>query len=347
MEQDHIVQKIKLSFPFVNLVFGTGSLYNFPKLLYNTLVSHKRVFEIKINNKKITEGIPIKRDGFVRAWLPIMYGCDNFCSYCVVPYVRGRDILKEAQDIIDCGYKEITLLGQNVNSYGKNLEENINFSNILKNINDINGDYWIRFMTSHPKDATKELIDTIADCEHICNHLHLPFQSGNNKILNNMNRKYTREKYLELVNYAKYKIPELSISSDIIVGFPGETYKDFCDTLSLVKEVEFESLFTFIFSPRKGTSAFNMEDHIPYEEKSIWFKELLKLQEEISSNKLNKMIKKEYKVLVDGENKKGKLTSRTQGNISVEFYGDKSIIGKFARVKINKAKRFRLEANLI
>lgn len=354
MEQEHVAEKIKKSYPFVNLVFGTHSLHHFPELLYKTLTGDKKIFERGIEDNRIIEGIPIRRDGDFKAWLPIMYGCDNFCSYCIVPYVRGKersrkssDIIKEAKSLIFSGYKDITLLGQNVNSFGKNLDENIDFSMLLKSINNIDGEYWIRFMTSHPKDATKNLIDTIAACEHVCNHLHLPFQSGNDRVLKEMNRKYTRDKYLSIISYAKEKIPDLSITSDIIVGFPGETYEEFCGTLSLIKEVEFTSLFTFIFSAREGTPASKMDDPIPYKEKSMWFKELLKVQEEISAKRCASMVGKIYKVLVEGENSKGELISRTGGNIIVEFVGDKSYIGKFANVEITKAGNWILKGKII
>lgn len=354
MEQEQVAEKIKKSYPFVNLVFGTHSLHHFPELLYKTLTGDKRIFERGIEDNRIVEGIPTRRDGDFKAWLPIMYGCDNFCSYCIVPYVRGRersrksdDIIKEAKSLIFSGYKDITLLGQNVNSYGKNLDEDIDFSKLLKRINNIDGEYWLRFMTSHPKDATKELIDTIAESEHVCNHLHLPFQSGNDRVLKKMNRRYTRDKYLSIINYAKEKIPDLSITSDIIVGFPGETYEEFCDTLSLIKEVGFTSLFTFIFSAREGTPASKMDDPIPYKEKSMWFRELLKVQEEIAAKRCASMVDKVYRVLVEGENSKGELTSRTQGNIIVEFTGDKSLIGKFVNVKITKARNWILKGKVI
>jgi tRNA-2-methylthio-N6-dimethylallyladenosine synthase len=237
----------------------------------------------------IAEGMPNERDSGENAWLPIMYGCDNFCSYCVVPYVRGRErsreadvVLKEAESLINEGYKKITLLGQNVNSYGKSLENGINFSELIRRLDKIDGNYTFDFMTSHPKDCTKELIDVLASSKHFCGHLHLPVQSGNNRILKEMNRKYTREHYLDLVNYAKEKIPDVDITTDIIVGFPGETYEEFLDTVSLVKEVKYGSMFTFIYSKRKGTKAAEYEDNISKEEKTKWFMELLKVQEELT-----------------------------------------------------------------
>lgn len=355
MEQDHVVERIKNSFPFVNLVFGTHSLHRFPELVYNSLTAGKRIFEKSNDEKTIAEGLPTHRDSEFKAWLPIMYGCDNFCSYCIVPHVRGRErsrdsknILNEAENLINSGYKDITLLGQNVNSYGKNLEEDINFSGLLRKIDSIDGDYWIRFMTSHPKDATKELIDVMAESKHICNHLHLPFQSGSNRILKLMNRKYTKEKYLDMINYAKSKMPGLSITSDIIVGFPGETYEDFCETLELVKQVGFSSLFTFIYSPRVGTPAAKMDDPVPYSEKSKWFTQLLNVQEEMSSKYCASLLGKTLKVLVNGETgKDNELSSRSEGNIIVNFSGDKSLIGSFADVKITEARNFILKGEVV
>lgn len=355
MEQAHVAERIKRSYPFVNLVFGTRSLFHFPELLYNVLLTGDRTFERDITEKSVCEGLPVLRDGSFKGWLPIMYGCDNFCSYCIVPYVRGRErsrsseaVIAEAKDMISKGYKDITLLGQNVNSYGKGLNEDINFAKLLKEIDKIPGDYRLRFMTSHPKDCSKELIDTIAEGTHICTHLHLPFQSGSDRILKLMNRKYDRNKYLEIVNYAKEKIPNVSLTSDIIVGFPGETYEDFSDTISLIKEVEFSSLFTFIYSRRKGTPAAEMEDVATDAEKSKWFNELLKTQEEIAAKRCASMVGETHRVLVEEKNEKnGLLTCRTSGNIIVEIESDESIIGTFKDVKITEARNWILRGVLI
>lgn len=355
MEQEHVAQRIYKSFPFVGLVFGTHYMHRFPELLYQSLFTGKRVLVRGEDDKLVHEGIPVRRDGTFKGWLPIMYGCDNFCSYCVVPYVRGRersrhpeDVIKEAKELISSGYKDITLLGQNVNSYGKGLDEAVTFAQLLHKIDQIDGDYWLRFMTSHPKDCTKELIDTIAGGKHISLHLHLPFQSGSDRILKLMNRRYTREKYLEIVRYAKEKIPEVSLTSDIIVGFPGETYEDFKETLSLVKEIGFTSLFTFIFSPRVGTPAAKMDDPVPYEEKSKWFSELLKTQEEIAAQRCAAMVGQTVKVLVEGKTEKSDvLTSRTSGNIIVEHNGPLNLVGTFADVKITKARNWILKGELV
>ncbi|MBQ9673777.1 MAG: tRNA (N6-isopentenyl adenosine(37)-C2)-methylthiotransferase MiaB [Ruminococcus sp.] len=355
MEQKHIAERMYKSFPFVSLVFGTHSLQNFPQLFYDALFTGKRVYERDNDDKLIYEGIPIKRDGTFKGWLSIMYGCDNFCTYCIVPHVRGRersrkraDIISEATEMINNGYKDITLLGQNVNSYGKGLDEKISFAELIGEIDKIPGDYWLRFMTSHPKDCSKELIDTIASSQHISKHIHLPFQSGSDRILKCMNRHYDRKKYLEIVNYAKAKIPGLSLTSDIIVGFPGETYEDFKQTLSLIKEVEFTSLFTFIYSPRVGTPAAKMDDPIPAEEKSKWFRELLDVQEEIASKRCASMVGNKEKILVESVNAKtGELQCRSSGNIIVECEGDKSLIGTFQNAEIIKARHWILKGKIV
>ena len=324
MEQEHVAKRIHDSFPFVGLVFGTY------------------------------EGIPTCRDGKFKGWLPIMYGCDNFCTYCIVPYVRGRErsrqpeiIIAEAKEMIEQGYKDITLLGQNVNSYGKGLDPRPTFAQLIGEIAKIPGDYWLRFMTSHPKDCTRELIDTIAESEHISLHLHLPFQSGSDRVLKAMNRRYDRAKYLDIVNYAKARIPDVSLTSDVIVGFPGETYEDFLQTLSLIREVGFTSLFTFIFSPRNGTPAAKMDDPVSDEEKGKWFRELLAVQEEIAAERCASMVGRVEKVLVEEKAKKeGRLCGRTSGNIIVEFDGDDSLIGDFHDVRITQARNWILTGEL-
>lgn len=346
MQQQHIADKIKKSFPFVDLVFGTHVVYKVPELIYTALTRKKRVFELPDVDGVIAEGIPVKRDNDKKAWIPIMYGCNNFCSYCIVPYVRGRersreveDVVKEFKALVNDGYKEITLLGQNVNSYGKDLEPRVTFSQLLRTLNELDGDFRIRFMTSHPKDCTKELIETMAECDKVATHLHLPFQSGNDRVLKAMNRSYTREKYLSLINYAKELMgDELSITSDIIVGFPGETYEEFCDTKSLVEEIKATSLFTFIYSPRKGTPAAEMDDPVPYEEKSKWMRELLALQERISGEQMALHKGKVFKCFVYGKGKQGDnyLAARTDGNLIIEFVGDEGLIGTFQKIKVTE-----------
>lgn len=349
MQQKHVADRIKKSYPYVNLVFGTFAIHRLPEMLYTVLSRGKRVFEIEENAGTIAEGLPAERDRGAKAWLPIMYGCNNFCSYCIVPYVRGRersrlpeDILAEARELVASGAKDITLLGQNVNSYGKNPDCGVNFASLIRQINDIEGDFVIRFMTSHPKDCTYELLDAMADCKKVARHLHLPVQSGNNRVLSEMNRKYTREQYLDLIAYAKKKMPDISLTSDIIVGFPGETYEEFLDTVSLIKEVEYTSLFTFIYSKREGTKAASMPDPVSYQEKSKWFKELCDTQEEIAAKRTASMVGKVYRVLVEPNDKDGWLTGRTSGNISIDFEGASSLIGQFADIEVTEAKTWIL-----
>lgn len=354
MEQRHVAERIKKSFPFVNIVFGTHVIHRLPEMIYTAITDSQRVFLHGKDGDEVFEGLPIKRDSKSHAWLTVMYGCNNFCSYCIVPYVRGReksrkseDIIKEFKELVDAGYKEITLLGQNVNSYGKGLEEDINFPKLLKILDSFEGDYRIRFMTSHPKDATHEMFDVIANSKHISHHIHLPFQSGNNRVLKEMNRIYNREKYLDLIKYAKSVIPDLSLTSDVIVGFPGETYEEFKDTLTLIEEVEFTSLFTFIFSPRVGTKAEKMPDPITYEEKNKWFNELLKTQEKIAAKRCASMVKKTERVLIEEINEKTNLLSgRTDSSIIIEFEGSKDLIGSFRNVEVTEARNWILRGKL-
>ncbi|MDR1002175.1 MAG: tRNA (N6-isopentenyl adenosine(37)-C2)-methylthiotransferase MiaB [Oscillospiraceae bacterium] len=353
VQQEHIAEKIRRSYPHVDLVFGTHVIKHFPKLLFETLTGGQRVFEISGSDGTIAENLPLRRDGTVKAWLPIMYGCNNFCSYCVVPYVRGRErsrrssvLIKEAENIIKAGYKEITLLGQNVNSYGANCEGELNFSELIRKMDEIEGDFLIRFMTSHPKDCTEELIDTIAQCKHTAHHLHLPFQAGSNRILREMNRKYTIERYIEIVEAARRAIPDLSITSDVIVGFPGETYEEFSETLDVIRRVKFTSLYTFIYSAREGTAAAKMDDPIPYEEKSAWLRELLSVQEEIAAERTALMVGQVVRVLVEGETKSGDLSCRTSNNLIVEVKGDLSLVGSFIYAEITEALNWILRGKI-
>ncbi len=356
MQQPHISERIKRSYPYVNLVFGTFVIHRFPELLYRVLRNGRRVFDTQETDGAIAEDVPVYRDRDFKAWLPVMYGCNNFCSYCVVPYVRGRErsrspeaVIAEAKELIAAGAKEITLLGQNVNSYGKGASHGVSFPVLLRMINELEGDFKIRFMTSHPKDCTEELLRAMAECKKVARHLHLPFQSGNNRILGEMNRKYTREQYLELIALARRLMPDISLTSDIIVGFPGETYEEFLDTVSLIEEVKFTSLFTFIFSPRKGTRAEKADDPVPYKEKSRWFTELLKVQENIAAQRCASMLGQDYEVLVEGFTKEedGRLTGRTDGNINIDFDGDASLIGTYVRVRVTNALNWILSGELI
>ena len=356
MEQEHVA-KIYKSFPFVGLVFGTHSLHHFPELMYNALLDGKRVFERGNDDNQLYEGFPVKRDGTFKGWLPIMYGCNNFCTYCIVPYVRGRErsrekniIVSEAKNMIESGYKDITLLGQNVNSYGKGLSEKVNFSQLLREVDSIDGDYWLRFMTSHPKDCSKELIDTIASGTHISKHLHLPFQCGSDRVLKAMNRHYDRRKYLEIINYAKEKIDGLSLTSDIIVGFPGETYEDFKETLSLIREVEFTSLFTFIFSPRVGTPAAKYDNQIPENIKHDRFDRLVDEVNRCSAKKNSEYLGKIVTVMVDGPSKNdaGAWSGRTDTFKLVNFTSEEPLTeGQMVSVRITETKTFSLDGEKV
>ena len=355
MQQDHIVERLKKSFPYVDLIFGTHVLHRLPELLWQALTTRERVFETPDSDGVIAEHLPVRRDGTLKAWVPIMYGCNNFCTYCIVPYVRGRErsrtpdeILQEIRGLIADGYKEVTLLGQNVNSYGRGLDEPVNFSELLRRINAIEGDFRIRFMTSHPKDATPELIDTMAECGKVCPHLHLPVQSGSDRILQAMNRRYDAESYLRLVEYARKRIPDISLTSDIIVGFPGETREDFLQTLKLVERVGYDSLFTFIYSKRVGTKAAELPDPVPAEEKTKWLMELLELQKKLVEYRFASHVGETMRVLADGPGKTGNgyLTGRTGQNFIVEFPAPESMIGSFVQVRITRAFNWALQGEL-
>lgn len=342
-QQQYVADRIKNSYPYVDILFGTHVTHKLPEFLYKRLNGSPRIFDISTDNNEIIEGIPVHRDKSVKGWLPIMYGCNNFCTYCVVPYVRGRErsrasaeIINEAKLMIESGIRDITLLGQNVNSYGKGLSEDINFAGLLRKLNDLPGEFRLRFMTSHPKDCTKELLDTMAECEKVAHHLHLPVQCGNDRVLKEMNRHYDRETYLSLIEYAKEKMPDIALTSDIIVGFPGETYEEFCDTLSLIKQVKYNSLFTFIYSPRPGTPAAEMPDNISREEKGRWFNELLEAQDVIGRVKEKELDGKTYRVLCEEVSEDGlHILGRTNGTAVIEFEGDTSLVGTFVDVKVN------------
>lgn len=353
VQQPHVADKLKESYPFVGLVFGTHVIHQFPELLWQALGQRKQLSVTPQEDGVIAEGLPVQRDGDFKAWLPIMYGCNNFCTYCIVPYVRGRErsrdpeiILQEARKLVADGYKEITLLGQNVNSYGKGEDHGVNFAELLRRINAIPGDFTIRFMTSHPKDASHELFDTIARCEKVSRHFHLPFQSGNNRVLKAMNRRYTREQYLELVNYARSVVPDISFTSDVIVGFPGETREEFEDTLSLVKEVGFTSLFTFIFSPRKGTPAAEMEDPISMQTKTAWFQELSALQEEVSAERLAKLVGTEQRALLETA-EDGYIEARLASNSVVRVQADPKDVGRYATIRIDDARSWIMHGTVL
>ena len=353
VQQPHVAEKIRASYPFVGLVFGTHVLHRFPELLWDALSQGRRVIETPESDGVLAEGIGVRRDGNFKAWLPIMYGCNNFCTYCVVPYVRGRersrdpeDVLAEARQLVAEGYKEITLLGQNVNSYGRGEAHGVDFPALLRRINAIEGDFLIRFMTSHPKDATPELFDTIAACEKVSRHFHLPFQSGSDRVLRRMNRGYTREQYLGLIDYARKAVPGIAFTSDVIVGFPGETREDFEQTLDLIRRVNFVSLFTFIFSPREGTPAASMPDPIPAAEKSAWFREMNEVQEALAADRLAGMVGTVRRALIE-ERCEGYLEARLPENIVIRVDEGDAPVGSYALVEITGAKSWILMGRIL
>ena len=342
-QEERTARRIRESYRHVDLVFGPQALWRFPELLFEVRTRHKRVFSIAQERGAIAEGLPVVRESSVKAWVSIMYGCNNFCSYCIVPYVRGRersreasDILAEIRSLVEDGVREITLLGQNVNSYGKDLDSPMDFADLLEEIDAIPGDYLIRFMTSHPKDAGRKLFDTMARCSHVAKQLHLPVQSGSSRVLRAMNRGYTREQYLEKAAYARSVMPELVLTSDIIIGFPGETEEEAMETISLIREVRYDALFTFIYSPRPGTPAASLPDTVSRAEKQVWFDKLLEEQNRISGELHRAYVGRRLRVLVDGESgdEQWPLSSRTHGGRLVHLRGDASLIGQYVDAEI-------------
>ena len=356
MQQEGMADKILKKFPYVNIVFGTHNAYKFPEYLNRVRTEGVQIKEIFNKETDIVEGLPIDRESSVKAFVTIMYGCNNFCTYCIVPYVRGRersrkpeDILKEIRELVAQGYKEITLLGQNVNSYGKGLEEDVDFAKLLRMINEIEGLERVRFMTSHPKDLTVDVIMAIKECDKLCEQIHLPVQSGSNSILKKMNRHYTREYYLDLVKKIKEEIPGVTLTTDIIVGFPGETEEDFQETLELVKEVGYSSAFTFIYSRRNNTPADMMLNQVSEEDKHHRFNRLVAAVNErvIAQNKAEEG--NILEVLVEGNSKNDaeKLTGRTRTGRLVNFTGEGINAGDIVNVKITRAQNFSLIGEVI
>lgn len=355
-QRAEVAEKVRKSYRHVDLVFGPQAMWKFPELLHQVYTRRGRVFSVEDEHGHIAEGMPVVREGGIRAWVSIMYGCNNFCSYCIVPYVRGRErsrdpekILAEVRELAEAGYKEITLLGQNVNSYGKDLGTGYNFAALLRDIDKIEGDYLIRFMSSQPKDATHELFDAMAQCKHVAKQLHLPVQSGCNRVLRAMNRPYNKEKYIELITYARKVMPELVLTSDVIIGFPGETEAEAMETVELVRQVEFDALFTFIFSPRPGTPAAKMEDPVPRTEKQVWFDRLCDTQNEISARLHAEYVGRTVRALVDGETDDARwpLSARTAGGRLVHLVGDKSALGTYQDVKITDSNTWALFGEII
>lgn len=353
--QEKNLERIKKSYPQVDIVLGTSAINSLPGLIYEHLNSNRFAYDISEYADFSCRAEQVRESSF-KASVPIMFGCNNFCTYCIVPYVRGRERSRNSQDIIDevtalvnQGYKEIMLLGQNVNSYGKDLENDMTFPELLREINKIEGDFIIRFMSSHPKDATKELLDTILECDKVAKHLHLPVQSGSNSILRAMNRNYTVEKYLETVKYLREHYKDFSLTTDIIVGFPNETDEEFQDTVRLIKQVEYDNIYSFIYSKRSGTKASEISDTISEEVKSRRMRELLEVQREISDRHYKRFVGKTMRVLADGKSRKheGFLTGKSNEFIIAEFEGDESLIGSFVNIKVTDSMNWAVTGEII
>ncbi|MDE7136931.1 MAG: tRNA (N6-isopentenyl adenosine(37)-C2)-methylthiotransferase MiaB [Ruminococcus sp.] len=353
--QEHISEKIKKSYPQVDFVMGTSAINALPSLLLDCLKGKKFSADIS-EYDSFSEAVEQVRESSFKASVPIMFGCNNFCTYCIVPYVRGRersrrseDIIKEVRQLVRDGYREIMLLGQNVNSYGNDLERDMSFPKLLRELNKIDGDFIIRFMSSHPKDASKELVDTIFECEKVAKHLHLPLQSGSNSVLERMNRRYNAEQYLEIVGYIRSCDSDFSITTDLIVGFPNETNEEFEDTLDIIKRVKYDNIYSFIYSRRTGTKAADTEDFISESEKSQRMRKLLELQREISSEHYRRFIGRKMRVLVDGVSKKheGYLTGKSNEFIIAEFKGDISLMGKFVTIEVTDAMNWAVIGRMI
>ena len=349
MQEPTVVEKIRTSYSFVNLVFGTHNIYKFAELIVNALESERLTIDIWKDTDKIVEDLPVERKYSFKSGVNIMFGCNNFCSYCIVPYVRGRERSREAKEIVReierlaaDGVKEVMLLGQNVNSYGKNLETPMTFAELLQEIEKIDGIERIRFMTSHPKDLSDELIETMKNSKKICNHIHLPLQSGSSRILKIMNRRYDKEHYLELVRKIRTAMPDIAITTDIIVGFPGETEEDFEETMDVVRQVEYDSAFTFIYSKRTGTPAAAMEDQIPEEVVKDRFDRLLKLVQDISAKKAGALTGQTLPVLVEEHNEQYSrmVTGKLSNNSTVHFEGSEDMIGTIQNVYLEECKGF-------
>ena len=349
MQEETVIQKIKSSYPFVDLIFGTHNIFKFAELLYTTLESDRMIIDIWKDTDQIVEDLPVERKYPFKSGINIMFGCNNFCSYCIVPYVRGRersrnpkDILREIESLAADGVVEIMLLGQNVNSYGKNLEEPMTFAQLLKEIEKIEGIKRIRFMTSHPKDLSEELIQTIKESKKICRHLHLPLQAGSDRILKAMNRVYNKEQYIALAKHIREEIPDMALTTDLIVGFPGETLEDVEETIAVVKEVQYDNAFTFIYSKRTGTPAAAMENQVPEEVVKEGFDKLLKVVQDTARERVKRYQGQVMDALVEevNEHDPSLLTGRLSNNTLVHFPGDKSLIGSIVDVKLTEYRGF-------
>ncbi|MDD2574047.1 MAG: tRNA (N6-isopentenyl adenosine(37)-C2)-methylthiotransferase MiaB [Bacillota bacterium] len=351
-QQEEVARHIARRYPFVDIVFGTDKIHKLAGFIANAKLTGSTIIDIEEDEEgSIIEDVPVEREEGIKAWVAVMHGCNNYCSYCIVPYVRGRErsrkkeyILEEVKRLGQSGYKEVTLLGQNVNSYGKGSSDRVDFAALLRKVNGVDGIERIRFMTSHPKDLSDELIYAIRDCDKVCEHIHLPFQAGSNSILHRMNRKYTKEQYLELTDRIREEIPDISITTDIIVGFPGESEEDFLHTLDVVERVRFDSAFTFLYSKRSGTPAERMEGHISDSVKHERLKRLLYLTERITAENNSTLRGEVLEVLVEGVSKthSGRLTGRTRTNKIVHFEGHDSLTGKLVNVRITDPQSWSL-----
>lgn len=355
MQEDHVVEKIRKDYPFVDLVFGTHNIFKFAELFRDMLLAEGQIVDIWEGTDQIVEDLPTERNFSFKSGVNIMFGCNNFCSYCIVPYVRGRErsrepeaIIREIRQLVSEGVTEVMLLGQNVNSYGKTLAEPVSFAKLLEMIEDIEGLKRIRFMTSHPKDLSDELIRVMAGSKKVCHHLHLPLQSGSSRILKIMNRRYDKEKYLALVEKIRAAVPDISLTTDIIVGFPGETEEDFLETLDVVKKADYDTAFTFIYSKRSGTPAADMEDQIPADVVKDRFQRLLSLVQEKGRANSARFEGTVQEVLVEEESKeKGIFTGRTQYNLLVHFPGSEEMLGKYVNVRLEECRGFYYLGSLV
>ena len=355
MQEPEVIEKIHKDYSFVDLVFGTHNFHKFPELFYRSLNTEGQIIDVWKESDEIVEGMPADRKYSFKTGVNIMFGCNNFCSYCIVPYVRGREksrepeaILQEIRELVADGVTEVMLLGQNVNSYGKTLENPITFAQLLQQVEEIEGLKRIRFMTSHPKDLSDELIETMAKSKKVCHHLHLPMQSGSSRILKIMNRRYDKEKYLELVQKIRTAIPDISLTTDIIVGFPGETEEDFRDTLDVVDKCDFDTAFTFIYSKRSGTPAAKMENQIPEDVVKDRFDRLLSLVQEKGRQASSRFQGTVQEILVEEESKeKGIYTGRTEYNLLVHFPGCRDLLGKYVKVRLDTCKGFYYFGTLV
>ena len=354
--QEHRLRDIKMRYPYVDILFGPSLIYKLPEHLWNRRCGSRRVFDPDDCEYRVAEGLPVRRESSYRAWVSVMYGCNNFCSYCIVPYVRGRErsrrreeVVAEFRSLVEAGYKDITLLGQNVNSYGKDSGFDYDFADLLAELDAVEGDYQIHFMTSHPKDATRKLIDVMADSKHVARHFHLPLQSGSDAVLRAMNRKYDFQKYIGTLDYIRERMPDVTLTSDIIVGFPGETEEDFECTLAALRRARFDMIFSFQYSAREGTPAAKMDCQVPKDVVAERFERLLALQNEISYESNKKLEGKTLRVLCDGPSKNNPDTfsGRTEGSKIVLFEGESADVGKFVDILIERADTFALSGKII